>query len=50
MVKVNGAIIRQNREALKPKRDIGPHNQGETKPSPGTDAAKEKEHVSDLNV
>ena len=50
MVKVNGAIIRQNREALKPKRDIGPHNQGETKPSPGTDAAKEKEQVSDLNV
>ena len=50
MVKVNGAIIRQNIEALKPKRDIGPHNQGETKPSPGTDAAKEKEHVSDLNV
>ena len=50
MVQVNGAIIRRNREALKPKRDIGPHNQGETKPSPGTDAAKEKEHVSDLNV
>ena len=40
MVQVNGAIIRQNREALKPKRDIGPHNQGE----------KEKEQVSDLNV
>ena len=50
MVQVNGAIIHQNREALKPKRDIGPHNQGETKPSPGTDAAKEKEQVSDLNV
>ena len=50
MVKVNGAIIRQNIEALKPKRDIGPHNQGETKPSPGKDAAKEKEQVSDLNV
>ena len=50
MVQVNGAIIRRNREALKPKRDIGPHNQGETKPSPGTDAAKEKEQVSDLNV
>ena len=31
MVEVNGAIIRRNREALKPKRDIGPHNQGETK-------------------
>ena len=50
MVQVNGAIIRRNREALKPKRDIGPHNQGETKPSPGKDAAKEKEQVSDLNV
>ena len=50
MVEVNGAIIRRNREAFKPKRDIGPHDQGETKPSPGTDAAKEKEQVSELNV
>ena len=37
-------------DALKPKRDIDPHNQGETKPSPGTDAAKQKEPVSELNV
>ena len=50
MVEVNGAIIRRNREALKAKRDIDPCNQGETKPSPGTDAAKQKEPVSELNV
>ena len=50
MVEVNGAIIRRNREALKLKKDIGPRNQGETKPSPGTDAAKQKEPVSELNV
>ena len=50
MVEVNGAIIRRNREAFKPKGDIGPHDQGETKPSPGTDAAKEKEQVLELNV
>ena len=50
MVQVNEAIIHQNREALKPKRDICPHNQEETKPSPGADAAIEKEQVSDLNV
>lgn len=50
MVEVNGAIIRRNREALKPKRDIGPHNQGETKTPPGTDKPKQKEPVSELNV
>ena len=50
MVEVNGAIIRRNRVALKPKSEIGSHHQGETKPSPGTDAATEKEQVSDLNV
>lgn len=50
MVEVNGAIIRRNRETLKPKRDIGPHNQGETKTPPGTDKPKQKEPVSELNV
>lgn len=50
MVEVNGAIIRRNREALKPKRDIGPHNEGETKTPPGTDKPKQKEPVSELNV
>ena len=50
MVKVNEAIIRRGREALKLNRDIGPPNQVETKPSPGTDAAKEKEQFPELNV
>ena len=50
MIEVIGAIIRRNREALKPKRDIGPHNEGETKTPPGTDKPKQKEPVSELNV
>ena len=50
MVEVNGAIIRRNRGALKPKRDIGPVSHLETKLSPVTDAAKEKQQALELNV